>query len=362
MIQTLALQFNADLSLTSMLFNTNGLLESELPLLSLSEITPRPGQKLIVIVPGQWVHIFSIKLPKMSAAELQQAVPHMLEDQLAQDIDSCHFVIGDAEKDNQRLVAVIDQAKWLSLIENLRHAHLNPEIIIPDFLCLPNNTLFKDEHDTMLHKNHSGYTLSNPLAATIPVPEDIQTINFKEKSFANLIDLKNISFNLISHEFRKHKEHQSKRSGWYWCKISFTAMIAIFFIGHVALFTDYHKQDEKLQKQLLQTYQRVFPSANMVSAPKIQLTQLLKQYELTHNPFVTLLAAVAKLKIQFPNIDLSQIQFNQQKMTLSLAASSTVDLNQFTQQLSSLSNIKIINNQTELRDKQQVQTLTIGIR
>ncbi len=361
MTQTLALQFNLDLTITSMLFNADGLLELELPLLSLSEITPTSGQRLIVIVPGQWVHLFLITPPKMSAAELQQAVPHMLEDQLAQNIDSCHFIIGDANNNNQRTVAVIDHAKWLLLIKNLRNANLNPQVITPDFLCLPNNTLYKGQHDTMLHKDHSGYTLSNALATTISIPESVQQINFEEKSFANLIDLKGLSFNLIQNEFRQRKQYQSKWSGWHWCKVSFAAMIAIFFIGHIALFIDYHKQDSHLQKQLLQTYQRVFPNANSVSEPKSKLTQSLKQYQLANHAFVTLLTAVAKLKIQFPNIDLDQIQFNQQQMTLSLAASSTVDLNQFTKQLANFSNIKIISNQTELRDKQQMQTLTIGV-
>ena len=52
------------------------------------------GCRVIVLVPGVDVVLTSAVVPSRNRQRIMSAIPYMLEDQLAEDVDSLHFAIG----------------------------------------------------------------------------------------------------------------------------------------------------------------------------------------------------------------------------------------------------------------------------
>lgn len=102
-----------------------------------------------VLVPGEWVSISQVNLPKrIPKKNLKQVIGYALEDELLEDPAKLHFVLIDeparlrqqdkkTKTNNQRKVAVISKLKLATLVEQLRQQNIEASYIIPDFLALP---------------------------------------------------------------------------------------------------------------------------------------------------------------------------------------------------------------------------------
>lgn len=101
-----------------------------------------PDHHFIGLLPGTDVLLTKIKLPKqLSHANKLKAIPYALEEQLAEDLNQLHFVLGDKEKTDNYPVAVLNKAKmalWKNCFDRLTNKsnRLTP-ILIPDLLLLP---------------------------------------------------------------------------------------------------------------------------------------------------------------------------------------------------------------------------------
>lgn len=93
-------------------------------------------QRLIVLLPGETVTMTRVKLPKTRRSELIKAVPFALEEQLAEDIQHLHFVLGDFDVDGNLLVAIINKQLFSDTLASLQQHDIHPNAIIPDFLAL----------------------------------------------------------------------------------------------------------------------------------------------------------------------------------------------------------------------------------
>ena len=56
--------------------------------------TQAHGRRLTAFVPGEQVSLFLADIPSRSLQKVQQAVPFLLEDKLAEDADVLHFAAG----------------------------------------------------------------------------------------------------------------------------------------------------------------------------------------------------------------------------------------------------------------------------
>ena len=75
------------------------------------------GRRVGVIVPGGDVLLTDVELPLKSAVRAQQVVAYALEEQLAADIETLHFALGERDASTGRTaVAVVTRAlmsRWL---------------------------------------------------------------------------------------------------------------------------------------------------------------------------------------------------------------------------------------------------------
>ncbi len=82
-----------------------------------------------VIAPAETVLLTRATVPSKQMRQVLQAVPFMVEESLASDVDDCHFAIGDRLPGGAVSVAVIDRDRLSFWLERLRAADVPPSTI-----------------------------------------------------------------------------------------------------------------------------------------------------------------------------------------------------------------------------------------
>ncbi len=116
------------------------IVSGELPDVSqLQTLSERAGQRsVIALAPTSDILLTWVELPPRAGRKVLNAVPYMLEDGLATDIESQFFAFGD-KVGNQQAVAVVSRdqmAQWKSWLDD---AGLYCDTLLPDVLAVPHN-------------------------------------------------------------------------------------------------------------------------------------------------------------------------------------------------------------------------------
>lgn len=94
-------------------------------------------QPLVVLLPAGDVLACPVNAPARQQRQLQQALPFLLEEMLAGDIDEFHVVAG-RRIDPQRLqVLAVERRRLRAVLAALQHAGLDPAIVTSEALALP---------------------------------------------------------------------------------------------------------------------------------------------------------------------------------------------------------------------------------
>ncbi|MBT8420030.1 MAG: type II secretion system protein GspL [Gammaproteobacteria bacterium] len=93
--------------------------------------------RVIVFVPGSDVTLITADVPPMSQQRMLTAVPFALEDQLAGDIDSLHFVFGRRTGREPLPVAVLKHDRMKAWLSRLDKAGVRPDVLVSSVLGLP---------------------------------------------------------------------------------------------------------------------------------------------------------------------------------------------------------------------------------
>ncbi len=348
---------------------------------------------MIILLPGTVVRMLPVTLPNMSMAELQQAVPNSLEEQLAEDIHELHFSIGDATGTNQRYVAIIQKKIWHTLLDELKTHNVCPDLIFPDYLALPLEqnccTVYIDSKYMLLRSSAAqGFTSdANLLNTVLPlylaqtqvapssmhiihdpavaephvdtsIPTTTSTFEFAQILQPNAL-LEHPPFNMLTRPFRKRRK-STERSYWYWCGVSFICCIAILFLSQLALYIDFKIKHASLDRQLLTAYQRVFPGVSQLIDPRLRVEAELKAYALNPNPVMLILQKIAQVKSKNSAISITTLNYASSKITMTITADTELQLTQFNKQLTDFG-LHITSNQAPLDNKKISETLTIGL-
>src|SRR3972149_1503344 len=95
------------------------------------------GCRVIALVPGVDVLLTSTVAPSRNRQRIMSAVPFLLEEQFANDIDELHFAIGQRESDGRVSVAVVDRIRMDGWLARLRGGGIGPDMIVCESLSLP---------------------------------------------------------------------------------------------------------------------------------------------------------------------------------------------------------------------------------
>lgn len=97
------------------------------------------GRRVVLFVPGADVRLTAVQVPARAPQKILQAAPYVLEDQLAEDVDTLHFAIGaPGQADGgAHPVAIVSRARMEAWVAPLRTRNVQADALVPESLCLP---------------------------------------------------------------------------------------------------------------------------------------------------------------------------------------------------------------------------------
>ncbi|SET39919.1 type II secretion system protein GspL [Thalassotalea agarivorans] len=133
---------------------------------ALTELTEKAStRKTTVFVPASDVALHQLQVPG-SARDMKRVVPFMLEDELAQPVESLFFAYGNAPKnpDYNCFVAAVETSQMQMWLDVLAAADIKTKTFIPDVLAMPlmanAASAIMLEQQTLIRLNAwQGYTL-----------------------------------------------------------------------------------------------------------------------------------------------------------------------------------------------------------
>lgn len=108
------------------------------------------NRRVVALLPGERVSLLDADIPTRKRQKILQAAPWVLEDRLAQDVESLHFTLGPRTEGDRIRIAVVDRGDIDSLVEELAEAGIVADAVIPDFLALPRQA---DEWTVLVEDN-----------------------------------------------------------------------------------------------------------------------------------------------------------------------------------------------------------------
>lgn len=98
-------------------------------------------RKVVVLVPSSDITLTTVDLPAhlhtAPQAKLLQALPYLLEDRLAEDVETLHFAMGRRQAGLPLPVAITATERLQEWLKPFHDSQVTPTAIVPDVLCLP---------------------------------------------------------------------------------------------------------------------------------------------------------------------------------------------------------------------------------
>ena len=324
--------------------------ESELA--SVASQNPHP---VIIVIPQQCVYLSQVQLPEKAGRQVLGAIEYQVEDQLAQDIESQHFALGDTAE-NPISIAVVSRAIMARCMELAQGHGLRLIQVIPELFLCPwrgEGVALTEGHDGCLlrYGNYRGLKChAQALPAMLelvkrdtdvdqirfyagelePTPElegyelQRQSLNTVKPGFvdAPLIDLQQREYQLAS------KWHGLARA-WKWIALLLAALLLIGGYNKAVALNELERELADIRSQqyvLLTPYlpRDTDPDANL----KKLLIEHMKQLQASQQEqgFLQLMLEFTRARAAFPGIELSQIGFQGKRLSFDISSKQLNDI------------------------------------
>ncbi len=330
------------------------------------------GTAVYLLVPGEEVLLTAtdLKLPKN---KLRRAIPYALEEQLAEDVETLHFAIGQPQTQGTQVAVVRTEHmnRWLA---PFRAAAITPKAIVPDVLALPHQAHswsigLEGERALLRYGEQQGLAcprdaltdvlegllqddnLPQPealhlwsCAGTTPpeLPESLPPVTTHRCNgplitvFAQGLQPRQ-TLNLLQGEFGQQTQLSRYFWAWRWAAI----LLGIWFlisIGNLTLQkSQLHRQQQLLQKRAEQIFRQTFPNVRRIVNPRVQMEQRLKALrggtQMVEDRFLQLLATAGKILASEKDITLERIVYRSGQLTLQVSAKRLGQLDALKQRL-----------------------------
>ena len=250
-------------------------------------------EKITVVIPGEQVTTKIVQAPKSSKRHINQAIPYLLEDDLATPVEDLHFALGKPNEEGLLLCAVISSELLESYLEKLSVVNIHPSILIPDYWLLPNSE--STEHAEH-HQRHLIRLADNTgMVLPIDAPEELLKIVLEKQAVPSAtpssetpdepqalpeeeVQTSTPSFclnqqplNLLQGDYAPLA---AKTSNITFKPIAIAAgiCITVFMVYFVAMGWYFNQQSEKLNEEAKATYHQWFPNESRILNIRRQMT------------------------------------------------------------------------------------------
>ena len=344
------------------------------------ELNQEPAQ-VNVYVPGRDVLITQVSLPDSNRKNLISALPYALEDNLLDDIDKLHFVLGPKISNGQYIAIVINKQKMQTWIDMLRTNDIQPRSLLPDYLLSPTDEtswcIYCENTSVLVRTGlNQGFTcnrqnllsfLQKLLSDTETRPQQIkayhcQSLSTEERTLleSTLTEYCELEFleapehvlamimhsqyqaseiNLLQGDYKNENPMSSKLKPWR----SVAALAAIWLVFVMAMdVTEYFRlqnQNEMLDQEIIQVFRETFPEVKRVDRHKVQvlMRQNLAKMRGRSNKkgasFEEMLAKIGPLTRSSKNMTIQQLRYQNGRMEVLLELPDLQTLESFKQTL-----------------------------
>lgn len=260
-----------------------------------------------VLVPGSDLNYFSVDVPKSNRRQAIAAIPFMLEDELANDVESLHFVYGKVVDDKQS-VYVCDKAKVEMWLAWLGEANIQATELMPDYLALPiaegeRITALQLEEQVLLRVSpQQGYCITQDwLSVTLgllshegepltiehlDVPEGNQLIPHQWQALPLILPMQQLAMqmskptlNLLVGEFTQNKQTNNHFKVWRGVAIAASLLVVLFFTEQLIRVNQLEQQQAALKEQSENIYRKINPNVRRIIGLKSNMKKELEQLQ-----------------------------------------------------------------------------------
>ncbi|ACQ91989.1 general secretion pathway protein L [Tolumonas auensis DSM 9187] len=313
----------------------------------LSELTERAGHRPVyVLVPGCDVIFRELTLPGRLNAQTMRALPFMLEDEIASDVEQLHITVL-AHQGQQVNIAAVEQTQMQQWLSWLADAGLTAQQLLPDVLALPqpegeqwsllqlgdqwlirqsawqgsvvDNDLFSAW--MTCHQPYPALHSYTPPPAEPPAEWIVSLCELPMQLLAEQVPVQRID--LLQGAFRRVSTWKKQWLRWRLPAVLTGLLLLLFMANQGMEYVQLRQQQQQLQQQMTALYRQLFPEEKRIVNPRAQLKQHLQglqQAPLTDS-FLSQLALLAPLLHKTPEIELQQLRFEADKQEFRLQIS-----------------------------------------
>ncbi|SJN58541.1 Type II secretion system protein L [Vibrio ruber DSM 16370] len=261
---------------------------------NIDELVPHAeGRPVIVLLSGADVVMKTVSLPAGGARQYEKMLPYLVEDELAQDVDTLHFSVL-AKQENQVYTAAVER-DWLScILEQFEACGLQVENVLPDVLALPEEehaTAVQFDHEWMIRQGpFSGIcienswlpiftrmnenTEENPVVeitsySRAPETNDLCSQVWTEK-LVDSIDLLlyrgalSSPITLLTGAFKKSSSVMKYWQIWRGCLVALVALITLMLIHHAVDIRRMSQEATALRTESEHIFRTIFPDRHKI--------------------------------------------------------------------------------------------------
>ncbi len=348
---------------------TKGSLET---LVQVAQATP-----ILALVPGKWISIFSVELPKVrSTAMLKKALPFLLEEQLAEDFETVHIALPTRYRAGEMTpLAVISKTRMQTLVARFKAHALNLLQAFPDWMCLPlfpnTWTIHLDEHYAHVRQDEAiGFSIQKDilipmlnlaLAQTTTPPQGLHIYHAPEMAAEMEEQLSTVSIplayealqskdalvfwarnlvlpvplNLLQGEFFIKPKLSAIGRMWRQAAGLAAALVLVQILQSSLHYQQIKQQYDEVHKKVLALYGQVFPGEENVSNARSRLEQALGNTKVSEdNPLFGYLTQITTPLLNTEGVELKQLALHNKSMRLEVVVKDFATLSQLESALS----------------------------
>lgn len=339
----------------------------------------------LVLVPGELVLMSSVRIPSRQMRQIKQALPYMVEELIADNIEEVHLALPDVKPDDNAAmpVGVVRHSLLINWLDQLYQHRIKPDWLCPDSMAVPwrehsrsffvagERIIFRSERFSaqvfyrqqaavylqLLQRQFAAdelgavprYVVSSGIEDASAARELQQLIETQLGVDVELSEYTETGAEVMATDAIRERESsinllqggyavQRKDSSAQWLRtLKIAAAVLAVYIGVSAVSGLWYAwRAEKLQDQSFALYHQLFPQERRVVSPKKQMQAHLHGGAAQVSP-LPLLTKTA-LGLRNNTMQLDELRYNQQQddIQLQLRAPNMEALDQIKRQLSGI--------------------------
>jgi general secretion pathway protein L len=338
------------------------------------------GRHVVALAPTAEVLLLSARVPPMTRQRAARAVPFALEDQVADDVETLHFCLGQRDGQGDLAVAVVAHGQMQAWLDAFTAAGLDVEQIYPELFGLPYEdgawTLLVEDGGFLLRtgpqSGFAGEVDNLPVLLQVALDDagDRQPLKLIVYSARPLPDLGAPNLPLEQRELddpttllaQNLREREAiglrtgpygRRRGWsvQWQRWRVAAvLLAAWVVADTgsALIKQWQLQKEltSLNAAMAATYRKAFPEGGQLNlySPRQQMESRLAALRRSaggDSGFLSLLQTAGPLLTADPNLQIVSLAYRNNGLDLEVSASSLQGIDQLKQRLTAAQGIGV---------------------